>query len=204
MNKLMLMAVTVLACLPAAAGAGVIYKYDDGSAEGYGGAGGAYLAWMVRFTVQAGGDKINAVEISLHEAGPFEAVVWEDIGDHGNPADARVRSRTPFTGVVGWNAIPITPVTVSGSFFVGAYSTNAVYPINADAEGYALHRSWMSADPAGLDLNDLTNAIIANWFEDVGPASVAMVRAQATPEPATIALLAAGGAAALLLRRRRK
>jgi hypothetical protein len=95
MNRLMLIAVTMLACLPAAAGAGVIYQYDDGTENTQGGLGGVYLAWMVRFTVQPDGDTINAVEISLHNAGSFDAVVWRDIGGNGNPADARVLSWEP-------------------------------------------------------------------------------------------------------------
>jgi hypothetical protein len=207
MNRLMLIAVTMLACLPAAAGAGVIYQYDDGTENTQGGLGGVYLAWMVRFTVQPDGDTINAVEISLHNAGSFDAVVWRDIGGNGNPADARVLSRTPFTGVVGWNTIDITPVTVSGSFFVGAYSPPVYYPIDfnpidADYHGAAPQRSWMAVGLASLDLDNLTGA---DLFQDMGNdyGAVAMVRAQATPEPATMALLAAGGIAALLRRRRK-
>ncbi|MCX5653574.1 MAG: PEP-CTERM sorting domain-containing protein [Planctomycetota bacterium] len=208
MNRLMLIAVTMLACLPAAAGAGVIYQYDDGTEDNHGGAGtSAYLAWMVKFsTVQPGGDKINAVEISLHEIGSFEAVVWRDSGGNGYPADARVLSRTPFTVTtenIGWITIPITPVTVSGYFFVGAYNYGTIAPIDYDTEGYAPHRSWFSASASALDLNDLAGASLAGWFEDLGLPYVAMVRAQATPEPATMALLAAGGIAALLRRRRK-
>jgi len=158
MSRFMLLGAVMLACLPAVARAGVIYEYDDGTAETYGGAAGAPLAWMVHFTVQPGGDTINAVQISLHEACSFEAVVWEDINGLGDPADARVLSRTPYTGAVGLNTVPISPVTVSGSFFVGAYTSSAGYPINADTSGCAPHRSWVSASSTGLDLNDLTKA----------------------------------------------
>jgi hypothetical protein len=205
-SKFMLLCAAALACLPAVANAGVIYKYDDGTAEGAAGLGSnMYLAWMVRYAVEAGGEKINAIEISLPDAIPCEAVLWKDTGGNGDPADAEVLFQMPFTGVAGWNTIPVTPpVTVSGSFFVGAYNYGTSAPINVDGAGYAPHRSWFAADSSALDLNNLAAAPFNGWFEDWGLPYVAMVRAEATPEPATLALLAAGGAAAILRRKRRK
>jgi hypothetical protein len=204
MNKFMLLGVAVMACLPAVAGADVIYKYDDGTADNQAGLGSKmYLAWMVRYAVESGGEKINAIEISLPDAIPCEAVLWEDTGGNGDPANARVLFQMPFTGVAGWNTIPVTPsVTVSGSFFVGAYNYGTSAPINVDSAGYLPQRSWFAAGFSALDLNDLAAAPFNGWFEDWGLYYVAMVRADATPEPATLALLAAGGAAALLGRRR--
>ena len=207
MTKCMLLGAVVLAFLPSLAGAGVTYQYDDGTAETYGGVGAnMYLAWMVRYAVQPGGEQVHDVRICLPAAVPCEAVVWEDIGGHGDPADARVLSRTPFTGVTGWNTIPMTPVTVSGYFFVGAYNYGASAPMNGDSEGYQEHRSWLSADANDLDLNRLTAAPYYGWFEDFDPpiAYVAMVRAQATPEPATLVFLAAGSIAVIVRRTRNK
>jgi len=204
MSKFMLLCAAALACLPAVAGAGVIYKYDDGAADTQAGLGdNTYLAWMVRYAVEAGGEKINAIEISLPDAIPCEAVLWEDTGGNGNPADAQVLFQMPFTGVAGWNTIPVTPsVTVSGSFFVGAYNYGTSGPINVDLSGYEPHRSWLASGSSALDLNNLKAAPLKGWFEDWGLEYVAMVRAEATPEPATLALLAAGGAMMLLRRRR--
>jgi hypothetical protein len=205
MNKFMLLGVAVMACLPAVAGADVIYQYDDGTSEAPGGASGTYMAWLAHFNVQTDGDTtydtINAVQLFLLTVGPCEAVVWKDTGGNGDPADAEVLSRTSFSGVAGlWNTVSITPVTVTGSFFVGGYGFGTQF--GTDEQGYASHRSWLSAGSSGFDLSHLTS-VYAGWIEDVGDLSVVMVRAQATPEPATMALLAAGGAAALLRRRRK-
>jgi hypothetical protein len=203
MNKLMLLGVTVMACLPAVAGADVIYQYDANTPDGYG-PKGFYTAWLAHFNVQPGGDTINAVELSLRTPGSCEVVVWKDTGGDGDPKDAEVVRRKSFDGVAGPNTVPITPVTVTESFFVGGYSF--VARCNTDTSGYESHRSWLSLSDSssGLDLNDLDNAAyISGWIEDVGYLEVVMVRAQATPEPATMALLAAGGAAALLRRRRK-
>jgi len=80
-----------IAIAPSALHAATIYSVDDGSAETAVGQGNfGDFVWGNYFTVVPGGNILTELEIAFASFGvsagtPFEALVYDDLDDDGNP-----------------------------------------------------------------------------------------------------------------------
>ena len=211
MRKLAIAALAL--CVPQAFA--VSYLWDDGTANGsIGLTAGGTIAWGNQFTTVAGGTTITSVQVSWHRNAangnmspngtPITVHLWSDPNNDGNPADAVSLSSLASTvmnsdlpGFVNYD-IPDVVLGVGTNFFVGVAMTHAAgdFPASHDNELPHNGKSWISIGTFGaagntFNLNDLSG-LEGDW----------LVRAEAVPEPATLAALGLGIAA--MVRRRRK
>ncbi len=215
MKSLTLITALFALAVPVKAG---IYQWDDGSAES--GIALAVLppgqpppittGWLNAFQVTAGMETITAIEIAygfpgntrLSDGLPISLYLWTDPTNDGNPIDAMVqRSLGEWTASVNtntFNVYTINPLTlpVGAWFFVGATSTytEQIVPSALDYGPPSAHRSylfdWTALEP--VDPNNLGAARLApTLLESMGSGGNWLIRAEATPEPGAIVLLAA-------------
>lgn len=189
------------------------YQLDDGTAESaFGASDGTTLMVLNRFQEQAGADVItqlggvwgnNALGVTV------SLLLYEDPNDDGDPGDAILLEATNAVGgLQGFSFLePITPTTIDGTFFVGMlYQTTGglVAATAIDGDTAAAGRTWVAAAQSGhvFDVNDLTNNDIpvALASSQYAGDPLAMLRAQAVPEPSTALLLCAALAALWLQR----
>jgi hypothetical protein len=151
---------------------GHTYQWDDGTVEtafGYGIT--ADHAWIQRFDAQAGSETIEAIATTFGrpegDAGvapgdPFRVYVWSDPEGFGELSDAVLlaeASATADAAAINTGAlqtVPIGPVTVEGSFFIGASVVSELHPGPGDRDEPLAHESWMAFVEGGtFDPNDL-------------------------------------------------
>ena len=102
---------------------------------------------------------------SSSQAKRIEVIVYEDPDDDGNPDDAELLTQTDTTvanaGTDQFKTVPITPTTVSGSFFIAALFPNQpaeTFPAPIDQDAPISNRSWYAAAGAGsFNINDLSD-----------------------------------------------
>ena len=118
---------------------GAVYFYDDGSAEDSIGIGAdVEIAWIQRFIAEPGSETTVAVSKCFGNTGEFSGnsgvypdqsfrvFVWDDPDGDGAPHDAALLASADAYANEGsididvLQEVPIGPVTVSGSFFIGA------------------------------------------------------------------------------------
>ncbi len=151
------------------------YVVDDGSSEnGVGLSIGGDLMWINAFDVEPGLERITSIALTwgtpLFPGGaPAGAdvmvLLYEDPNDDGNPNDA-VLLTTADTVVTDpdtdlFTTVPITPTTVSGTFFVATlfpFQAAGQYPSSLD-ENSSAGRSWVAGNTVAgsFDINDLMN-----------------------------------------------
>ncbi len=162
----MICACALLLCVPA--WAQVTYQVDDGTIENAvtitsGGAAGD-IWWANAFTVVAGGETIDEIQIAFVDVGsggpaagsPFSVHVYEDSDDDGDPTTGTLTLLASASATVAdatgetFQSIPIGPVTVSGGFFIAALRTPNLseYPAAMD-ETSPQGASWVAGAAAG-------------------------------------------------------
>ena len=141
--------------------AAVTYSVDDGTAENaIGLTAGGNVWWANAFTVQAGGESINTIQIAFSSgtitAGmPFQVMVYEDPDDDGDPSTGplqllAVANATVADAVGGtFQDIPVGPATVSGGFFIAALISHPAgeYPAAID-QSASQGVSWIAGNSA--------------------------------------------------------
>jgi hypothetical protein len=199
------------------------YKWDDGVSENSVGlTAGGELGYLNAFQVAAGKNVLNGIKITFGSpsfpgasgmtvGAAFKVYVWKDPTNDGNPIDAQLLNTTNAVvqaGSIDTDAfmtvgLPNVNVGSTGNwFFIGASVNQAAgtYPSSLDQTSSALH-SWVcgSGSQNGFDPNNLNAGIGLFRMDDIGLGGNWLLRGNAIPEPATLALLAVAG---LLLRRR--
>ena len=165
---------------------GYVYQWDDGSVEGGFGYGiTADNVWVQRFDTQEGSETIKAIATTFGSPGgdagvalgdKFSVFVWSDPWGMGEfseavllaQASATVNASAINTGVL--QTVPIGPVTVSGSFFIGASVVSAEVPAPGDVSQPLAHESWIAFVEGGtFDPTDIGSAEVVNmdWWQPV-------------------------------------
>jgi hypothetical protein len=211
---------SILAFLALFAGAQAFtYKYDDGvSEDGLTTSGPPTYnpAFLTRYVVQPGAETLISVDVvwgarvNPNLPNGLSAEVWviQDANNDGNPTnDPLVRSvgaTTVSSGTDTFVSYSIAPLTlpVGSGFFVGALIYGAPngstwVAIDRNATGKATENWWFPT----VGQHTGTNYISLSVFNFPNNAATFMARANAVPEPATLAALGAG---ALALSRRRR
>ncbi len=170
---------------------GVVYQWDDGSAENSLGIGEpAEIAWIQHFVAMPGSETIVAVSTCFGNSGspglsgvepgaPFRVFIWDDPEGLGDPmmgavllgsAQAFADEGSIDTDVL--QEVAIGPVTVSGSFFIGAAVESAMFPAPMDEDGELAHESWIALgwpwqggfDPDGFSADNMDEVEPSNWL----------------------------------------
>ena len=116
----------------------------------------------------AGSEEITSIDVAwgpMTDGKPSSVLVYQDPNNDGDPTDAVLLTTADTTvanaGTDIFTSVPISPVTVTGKFFVGVLlrnqsSNEASTPIDTDSSA---QRSWIVAHytPGGLDINNLAN-----------------------------------------------
>ncbi len=145
--------------------------YDNGWARIAWRADEPYMAWLNRFNVEDGADKVVGIEVlwGIMPIGTeVGAYVWTDPNGDGNPADAQVlwSGTAVVTQTDVRSVVPVPAVDVGdngASFFVGftVAVTDADFPATLDIDGVPVpDRSWGIGAVAPIDPNDLTSGAI--------------------------------------------
>ncbi len=163
---------------------GQTYQWDDGTIEsGFGYGIMAENVWVQRFDAQPGSETIEAIATALGSVGGEAGVapgdllrvyVWSDpmgmgelseavlLAEASAPADAAAIN----TGLL--QTVPIGPVTVSGSFFIGASVLSEANPGPGDRQEPLAHESWMAFVEGGtFDPNNLEEGaelVFMDWW----------------------------------------
>lgn len=181
---------------------------DDGSTENLlGWTAGGEMVWMNSFGTVGGNTTINSVDVawgSLAFPGfnppngtAATVAIWADgPTQDGDPTDATLVSLIPTTianvDTDTFNTISITPVTVSGIFFVGAglIHTAGQYVAPMDQGCAPANRAWFFGDNTGAPVNYTNpgaNTIPPLSFTGSGFPAVVLVRPGCSSGPATFA-----------------
>lgn len=161
------------------------YRIDDGMAETRvgisSGSDPKTLAWLNRFTVQAGRETIIDISIAfgdVPDGSPVTVYLWDDPNQDGDPSDALVLSSAAGvsansdTNVFNLYDIPDVPLTVGDFFFVGAIMdmTGSQKPGRLDTDGSddppatfpPNNHAFLAGatNGSGVDANDLDGAQI--------------------------------------------
>lgn len=159
------------------------YQIDSGSNGAGGGWGSAFVA-LNSFTTQSGLETIDSISVALRSTGnPSKVLLYSDPNGDGNPNDAvkLAEVNTSLTGGSGFASVNLpTPVTVSGSFFVGGlYAAGQFAPSdnNATDLGKSVFAVGISDD---ADLNSLSDEFISPSTQYFAGNSNFMFRANAT------------------------
>ncbi|MEO1185576.1 MAG: SdrD B-like domain-containing protein, partial [Cyanobacteria bacterium J06636_27] len=142
------------------------YQLDDGQLDRYrggftdGGGNSLELLALNTFDTQTGLETIDSISVGLGTNGnPSKVFIYNDPNNDGNPNDAiqLAEVNTSFTGTSGFGLVNLTtPVTVSGTFFVGAlYAGGELAPVDEDSN--AGQSSFIPGFSSGIDTNDLSN-----------------------------------------------
>ena len=153
------------------------YSIDDGTTDSSLGLSlGGTLCWFQRFDTrpQALFDVIHEIDVAygfpgnpgfgVNNGTPVTVCVWEDPTDDGDPSDAALLMQISTTvqnnDTNVLNPVPITPVTVRGFFFVGAFLQHPIgrFPASRDTGTSSLGRAFFlgtttfagAFDPANL------------------------------------------------------
>ena len=145
--------------------------------------------WLNCFDAVAGSEEITSVDVAwgpMTDGDASTVLVYQDPNNDGDPSDAVLLTTADTTvanaGTDTFTTVPITPVTVSGKFFVGVLvrdlgANDAPPAIDTDSSA---ERSWIvgSYTAGGLDTNNLTNNDIPPWLlDDIGLPGNFLVRA---------------------------
>ena len=175
---------------------GVTYQFDDGTAETSLGVWDADVdvAWIQGFTVQPGSETIVAVatcfgnpyqapsDTGVSAGDPFRVFVWDDPDNDGlwydavllASADGVIDAASVRTDVL--QEVAIGPVTVSGSFFIGAaVQVSEAFPAPLSYDDPA-HRSWASFEYVAYGGFN-PNAFYADNVDDIGYSGNWLLRA---------------------------
>ena len=162
-----------------------ICQYDDGGTENlFGWFAGGELVWMQRF---GGVGSMNLSQIrvtwgsaAFPGAGPgngtsSKVAIWDDPNDDGNPSDAvlvqLVNTTVQLVDTDTFVTVPITPVVMNGTFFLGAGLSHAagqfVAPMDqscpiAGVAWYFGNNTATPADYANVGNNVFPPASLAN------------------------------------------
>jgi len=152
-----------LASLATTSLADITYLYDDGAGNTNQGPPSSFdpdMLWLNYFEAQPGGELINQISAAFGATWPTGGTVtfwvFEDSDDDFNP-DTNSAPLTSVTrqvselnlGLNAFNDIPVTPVEVSGGFFVGVscfLDGGADRPARVDTNARA-DRSWFYYAP---------------------------------------------------------
>ena len=210
-----------ISILPSAVHAATIYSVDDGTAEtsvGHGNFGD--FMWGNYFTVVPGGNIVTELEIAFSSSGvsvgtAFEALVYEDLDDDGDPTtglslltrlNSTVQNPQSVPGAMTFETHDIPDTVVSGGFFIAVFmaGTNNPYPAPFDQTSDAGVGWFAENDTTGaLDTNDpFGTATLSGQPASFGLPGNFLVRAMAIPEPGS-ALLIGAGLIALAMRQRK-
>ena len=166
----------------AAGGGGFLvntYQYDDGTSENSIGVTGGTLStgimcWMSRLDAVGGADTISSISVAYGTAlfpggappnGTLATVaVWEDPNDDGNLTDGVLLTQQATTvqnvDTDILNVVAITPVSVSGTFFVGAFcpslmgpAAQSEFPASLDLASPSSGRTWAVAQNPSTGFN---------------------------------------------------
>jgi hypothetical protein len=186
-----------------------MYMYDDGTTENaLNMKNGGQIAWLHRFDAVGGMDVITSVSVvygTAHAGGPHSppagsptnVAVWDDTDDDGDPTTALVLVTTKATTIMTpdtdtFEKTVVTPASVSGVFFVGAYTNNAVgqFPAGIDFDVVASGgRAWISGSNLvnGFVPGNINHPNHVGVFEmdDLGFPSVWLLRAEGIGKPTT-------------------
>ncbi len=208
---------TSIACL-----AGV-YRLDDGAGEQNigvtGGAANKSTAWLNRFVVVPGMEKITEISVAFGDIPTnnlVEVLLWGDFNNDGDPSDAFVLSATPgmitnpnllsSTNVFQTFDIPDVQLPIGAVFYAGAIVSNYAQgrkPARIDNDGtdsipnylpnsHSFIASQTSAGVPFLDPNNLSAAQlpIAPVATALGQDGTWLVRVHSVPEPSGGLLIA--------------
>ncbi|WP_413171074.1 Calx-beta domain-containing protein [Anabaena azotica] len=129
------------------------YKLDDGAANGSLSYSIGDMMVFNAFTAKSANEIINSISVALSSNGNPKAVyLYKDLNGNNTPDgnEKILELATNFTGSSGFGNIPITPTTVSGTFFVAALyqgngSTNTWVPRDTDSPA---GKSWVAVSNA--------------------------------------------------------
>ncbi|MFM1822554.1 MAG: hypothetical protein RI967_820 [Planctomycetota bacterium] len=164
--------------------------YDNGWARIAWRADETYMAWLNRFNVEAGADKVVGIEVlwGIMPLGTVvDAYVWTDPDGDGNPRDAEVlwtgQATVGQTDALSFIPVPEIDVGDDGaSFFVGFIMpvTDQDFPASLDIDGVPTpDRSWGVGSWTPIDPNDLSfNAVEFGTINDLLFGNVWVLRAR--------------------------
>jgi hypothetical protein len=184
------------------------YQYDDGVSEnsvgiaGCGTATPAVTCWMQLYNAVGGSDTITNVQTawgtaSFPGAAPpagqaANVGVWSDPNQDGNPSDGVLLASAPTTiqqpDTDIFTVVAVPPTTVTGKFFVGAWTNQTCaaaaasqYPAPLDQTQTSMGRAWAVGNVPANTFNPnnlMANSIPPSELDAIGLPGVWLLRAE--------------------------
>jgi hypothetical protein len=148
----------------------LLYAYDDALPEFWVASDAPNMAWLNRFTIEEGKERIIAIDVMYGQVPvgkPHTIYLWSDPNGDGNPNDAQVLAEVATLAVDVQEAFTYTRVDIPDidlgpagtTFFVGAITSFVPFSeFPAPKDGTPPNgASWLVGNFGAIDPNDLSN-----------------------------------------------